>query len=97
MNGRITPSSYAARLEAFRKSDEDRNALVEELIKAFEDLKQKHEDLSDDYANEVASRRRHQASVKELEMSLMQQKQAMVGGVVRTCGPGGDADGTRGL
>ncbi|EME42490.1 hypothetical protein DOTSEDRAFT_73356 [Dothistroma septosporum NZE10] len=77
MNDSINTSPYAARLEACRRSDDDRNALVEELIKAFEDLKQKHEDLSDDHASEVASRRRHQAMVKELETTLVQQRQAM--------------------
>lgn len=78
MNGSISTSSYASRLEAFRKSDDDRNALVEELIKAYEDLKKKHERLSDDYENEVSSRRMHQSKAKDLEMSLVQQKQAMV-------------------
>ena len=78
MNGSLKTSSYAARLDAFRRSDEDRNALVEELIKAYEDLRTRHEQLSDDYEDAVSSRRMHQSKVKDLEMSLVQQKQALV-------------------
>lgn len=53
MNGN-PPQSYAARLEAFRKSDEERDKLVAELIQKYEELKVKYEEQQDDYQNEVS-------------------------------------------
>lgn len=39
MNGYSRPSNYAEQLEAFRKSDADRDALVAEVIENYEKLK----------------------------------------------------------
>jgi len=39
MNGHQPPISYTERLEAFRKSDADRDDMVSEIIRSYEGLK----------------------------------------------------------
>lgn len=78
MNGHTTPSDYAARLEAFRKSDSDRDALVEELIKNYETLKLKYDQKCDDYNNEVESRRMWQGKANANERALTEHRVASV-------------------
>lgn len=74
----MDPSSYAARLDAFRRSDAERDALVVELVKEVSELKLKYDEQTDDYNNEVASRRMWQAKAAQSEKALTQQKQASV-------------------
>ena len=57
MNGHTTPSSYVGRLEAFRKTDAERDALVAEVVRQYEELQLKYAEKCDDYNNEVESRR----------------------------------------
>ena len=79
-NGHHPPGGgpYRARLKAFRESDERRDAMVAELIHELEELKQQHEKLSDDYANEAESRLRFQRMVKSKDQELNEQKRAAV-------------------
>ncbi|KAF2212345.1 hypothetical protein CERZMDRAFT_22211, partial [Cercospora zeae-maydis SCOH1-5] len=67
------------KLEAFRKSDAERNALVAQILEDYEQLKLKVAEVSDDYKNEVASRRMWQSKAasceRDLEQALSQQKQ----------------------
>lgn len=53
MNGSST-SNYSERLEAFRKSDEERDQLVAELIQKYDELKVKYDERHDDWQNEVS-------------------------------------------
>lgn len=54
MNGNPTPD-YSARLQAFRKSDEERDALVTEIIQKYEQLKLQYDEKHDDWQNEVST------------------------------------------
>ena len=72
--------SYHARLRAFRESDNERDAMVKELIDELELLKIRHEKLSDDYANEAESRLRFQRMVKSKDQELNEHKRAAVSG-----------------
>ena len=65
MNGHSAPSSYLDRLEAFRKTDADRDALVAEVIRNYEELQHKYAEKCDDYNNEVQSRRLWQGKAAE--------------------------------
>ena len=47
MNGH---TSYADRLELFRKNDAERDALVTEVVRDFEELKLKYAEKCDDYS-----------------------------------------------
>jgi antirestriction protein len=79
MNGTAIPSSgYLDRLEEFRRSDRERDALVEEIIKNYEALRLRYDEKVDDYNNEVESRRMWQAKAKECQTSLAELKQASV-------------------
>jgi hypothetical protein len=75
-------ATYADKLDAFRKSDAERDALVASLIADYEDLKVKIEEITDDYKNEVASRRMWQSKAAScehnLEQALVEQKQVAV-------------------
>ncbi|USW48662.1 Putative Zinc finger, CCCH-type [Septoria linicola] len=44
--------NYAERLEAFRKSDTERDALVAQVLADYEELKSKVDEITDDYRNE---------------------------------------------
>jgi hypothetical protein len=59
---------YTSRLESFRKSDAERDALVTELLQRFEELQVKYHEKADDYNNEVESRR-------SAELALTQHRQ----------------------
>ena len=78
MNGHTTPSSYLDRLEAFRKTDAERDALVAEVIRNYEELQLKYAEKCDDYSNEVESRRMWQGKASTNERALAQYKQASV-------------------
>ncbi|TKA76237.1 hypothetical protein B0A55_06382 [Friedmanniomyces simplex] len=67
---------YTSRLESFRKSDSERDALVSEVLQRFEELQLKYTEKCDDYNNEVESRRMWQSKAKTTELALMEQKQA---------------------
>lgn len=69
MNGAVV-SRLSERLESFRQSDAERDALVAEVITAYEDLKLKFSEQQDDYDNEKKSRRFWQNRVSTLEQSL---------------------------
>ena len=79
MNGHTTPSSYVDRLEAFRKTDAERDALVAEVIRNYEELQLKYAEKCDDYKNEVESRRMWQSKASTHERSLMEYRQVSVG------------------
>ena len=81
MNGHSNSSSYySERLEAFRQSDADRDALVAEVIRKYEEIQLKYDEKCDDYNNEVESRRMWQTKAKSHEQALANHKQASVGG-----------------
>lgn len=78
MNGHTTTLSYAGRLEAFRKSDTERDALVAEVIRNYEELQLKYAEKCDDYSNEVESRRMWQTKATSNERALVEHKQISV-------------------
>ena len=78
MNGELVLDNFEDRLEAFRQSDAERDALVTELIRSYQDIKLKYEEKDDDYKNEVASRRIWQSKASLNERALNEQRQATV-------------------
>ncbi|KXL46403.1 hypothetical protein M433DRAFT_88094 [Acidomyces richmondensis BFW] len=76
MNGHAIPLDYAARLDAFRKSDSERDALVADLVKNYESLKLKYDQKCDDYNNEVESRRMWQNKANANERALNEHRVA---------------------
>jgi hypothetical protein len=79
MNGHANHSSYYAdRLEAFRKSDAERDALLVEVIRKYEELQLKYAEKCDDFSNEVESRRMWQSKASSHERALAEHKQASV-------------------
>ncbi|KAF2772936.1 hypothetical protein EJ03DRAFT_286542 [Teratosphaeria nubilosa] len=74
MNGHTGPPSYNERLDAFRKSDAERDALVGEIIQKYEELRTKYDEKCDDYHNEVESRRMWQVKAKEGEKALTEHR-----------------------
>lgn len=78
MNGHAIPLDYAARLDAFRKSDSERDALVADLVKNYESLKLKYDQKCDDYNNEVESRRMWQNKANANERALNEHRVASV-------------------
>lgn len=62
-NGTLSPTAYLDRLEAFKRSDDERIALVTAVVNELDELKLKYAEKVDDYNNEVASRRMWQAKV----------------------------------
>lgn len=80
MNGHANSSSYySERLESFRQSDAERDSLVAEVIRKYEELQLKFSEKCDDYNNEVESRRMWQAKARSHEQALTEHKQASVG------------------
>lgn len=77
MNGNPS-SNYSERLQAFRKSDEERDQLVTEIIQKYDELKLKYDERHDDWQNEVASRRMWQSKAQSSEQALIASKQATV-------------------
>jgi len=90
MNGHQPPISYTERLEAFRKSDADRDDMVSEIIRSYEGLKLQFAEKCDDYNNEVESRRLWQTKARENETALREQRQASVGEATVCCSIGTD-------
>jgi hypothetical protein len=50
-------TDFAVRMETFRRSDAEREAMVTELISSYEELHTKYLEKCADYNNEVKSRR----------------------------------------
>ena len=71
---------YADRLEAFRQSDAEREQMVTELLRNFEHLREKYEQMGDDLGNERESRRMWQSKANSSDRALTEQRQASVGG-----------------
>lgn len=78
MNGTLTPSDYGDRLEAFRKSDAERDALVAEVLRNYEDLQLKYVEKCHDFDNEQESRRLWQGKAKTNEIALAEHKKSSV-------------------
>lgn len=81
-------SRFSARLEGIKKAADERAAFLEEVIKAYDELKLKFDERTDDYNNEVVSRRLWQSKASQSEQALAQHKQASVrsiGGVHVHC------------
>ena len=78
MNGHVNGTSYGDQLEAFRKSDTERDALVAEVIRKYEELQLRYAEKCDDYSNEVESRRMWQSKASSHERALAEHKQASV-------------------
>lgn len=78
MSGLSASASYAERLEAFRKSDAERDEMVAEVIKELEKLKVEVAEKTDDLNNEIASRRMWQSKATQSEQALAQHKQVSV-------------------
>lgn len=81
--------SFSVRLDAIKKADEERATFHEELLRAYRDLKLKYDERTDDYKNEVESRRLWQNKASQSEQALNQHKQASVGskGFIHACAP----------
>lgn len=78
------PTDYSARLQAFRKSDEDRDLLVTNIIKKYEELKFKYDEKHDDYQNEVRDTSRtssmgQHGGVRRFSMYVFLTKQWLTG------------------
>lgn len=80
MNGHSAAMGYAERLEAFRKSDAERDEMVAEIIRNYHQLQLQYGEKCDDYNNEVESRRMWQSKAKTSEVALTEQRQASVHG-----------------
>lgn len=82
MNGHTnhSSSSYTDRLAAFRASDAERDTLVAEVIRKYEELQLKFAEKCDDYNNEVESRRMWQTKARSNEQALAEHKQVSVSG-----------------
>ena len=78
MNGHTPSSLCKEKLEAFRKSDAERDSLVEEVLRKYEELQLKFIEKSDDYDNEVESRRMWQGKASTHEKALAEHKQSSV-------------------
>ena len=78
MNGTMDLANYQDRLSAFRASDQERDALVTELITKYERLQAKYDEKCDDYENEVESRRTWQNNAKAAEREMVTLRQASV-------------------
>jgi hypothetical protein len=53
----VAKMDFPAKMEAFRRSDAERDAMVTELLSSYEELKTKYLEKCDDHSNEVESRR----------------------------------------
>jgi hypothetical protein len=60
------------RLEAFRQSDAERDALLLEVVKAYETLKEEFEEQTADYNNEKESRRAWQSKANATQKLINQ-------------------------
>ncbi|KXT08868.1 hypothetical protein AC579_6757 [Pseudocercospora musae] len=69
-HGSADASHYMERLAKFREVDAERDALVTQILKDYEELKKKYDEREDDYKNEVASRRMWQGRASTCEQSL---------------------------
>ena len=69
---------YSERLEAFRQSDAEREQMVTELLRNFEQLRDKYEQMEDDLGNERESRRMWQSKANSSDRALVEQRQASV-------------------
>ena len=78
MNGHTTQPSYIDRLEGFRKTDAERDALVAEVIRNYEELQMKYKETCDDLYNEIESRRMWQSKASSHERALLEHKQVSV-------------------
>nr|OQO22478.1 hypothetical protein B0A51_10110 [Rachicladosporium sp. CCFEE 5018]OQO25470.1 hypothetical protein B0A51_07339 [Rachicladosporium sp. CCFEE 5018] len=73
MNGHM--DDLTDRLEAFRESDRERDALVTDLIKKYADLQEKYREKCDDYDDAVESRRTHQRNAGDAARELQSLRQ----------------------
>lgn len=80
MNGHAEspPSDLLAKLQAFRRSDDDRDQMVEQLIMDFALLKNDYQDKCNDYESETHSRRKWQNQYREAESALTSMRQSSV-------------------
>lgn len=76
MNGHSVVPSYLERLEAFRRSDAERDSLVAELLRGNEELQIKYTEKCDDYNDAVHSRRMWQSKASLVERQLSELVQA---------------------
>ncbi|KAF2484173.1 hypothetical protein BDY17DRAFT_122803 [Neohortaea acidophila] len=75
MNGHATLPSYAEQFDAFRKHDAARDTLIQDVIRAYEELQLKYTEKCDDYSNEVESRRMWQSKASLNERALNEHRQ----------------------
>lgn len=78
MNGHATLPSYAEQFDAFRKHDAARDTLIQDVIRAYEELQLKYTEKCDDYSNEVESRRMWQSKASLNERALNEHRQISV-------------------
>ncbi|KAF2091568.1 hypothetical protein K490DRAFT_61004 [Saccharata proteae CBS 121410] len=78
MNGSRTDAFYDldARIQAFRRSDQERDSLLQDIVRQFEQLKVAHSEKCTDFENEVHARRRwqQQTQVLEYEVKAIRQR-----------------------
>ncbi|KAG9560229.1 hypothetical protein KCU77_g17994, partial [Aureobasidium melanogenum] len=77
-NDQSFPRSLESQLEGFRRSDAQRDALVQEMIQRYAELQQQFHHKSEDYENELASRRMWQAQARNFERTLQTTTMGLV-------------------
>ncbi|KAF1350901.1 hypothetical protein BDV97DRAFT_397882 [Delphinella strobiligena] len=70
MNGHTTLLDFHEKLEAFRRFDSERDALIQGILRKCEDLEEQLNNKSDDYENELAGRRMWQAQARRCQSDL---------------------------
>ena len=78
LNGHSKPTIYAEKLELFKQNDSARDVFIQDLIRDYEELKLKYDEIRNDYDNEVESRRMWQSKASLNERALAEQRQASV-------------------
>lgn len=77
-NGYSRPQKFAEKLELFKQNDTARDVFIQDLIRDYEELKLKYDEIRNDYDNEVESRRMWQSKAGLNERALAEQRQASV-------------------
>ncbi|THY37761.1 hypothetical protein D6C99_09471 [Aureobasidium pullulans] len=100
-NGHTDTQSFLggleSQLEGFRRSDAERDALVQEVIHKYAELQQQYHNKSEDYENELASRRMWQAQARNFERSLQTTNMGLFHDYLYKAGMDGGADAAQEL
>jgi hypothetical protein len=69
---------YVSKFEGFRRSDEEREHMVANLLRRFQDLQTEYQKKCSDYENEVNSRRQYQDEVKRARAEISDARKSKV-------------------